>query len=292
LSLETDLMVRCARLGPGLIAWEDMAQAQPFEVLAAAVALGVRGAYPRCAEAAYRAVLASATSSEQERWGALLGLQSLLLAMNRLDEARPLLDTSNAGAWLYLLDAGAGYPCGDGAFRAARTLVPDYHTKNMPTLWLYGQWLARRDSAALVIDVARRAAAKADSTERRRDRLIAEILDAYAALAAADTAKAIELFRSLKATGRKRDISWQPWESLGAERMVLARLLEEQGRHEEAYRASATLDHPEPIIYPLYLRESLELRARAADALGWRDVAARHRARLEALRAPAHGAGR
>ncbi len=292
LSLETDLMVRCARVGPALIAWDGMAQAQPFEVLAAAVALGVRGSYPQCAEAAYRAVLASPTSIEQQRWGALLGLQSLLLAMNRLDEARPLLDTSNAGEWLYLLDAGAGYPCGDGAFRAARSLVPDYRNSNMAALWLYGQWLARRDSAALVIDVARRAAEKADSTELRRDRLIAQILVAYASLAAADTAQAIELFRGLKATGRKRDISWQPWESLGAERMVLARLLEGQGRHEEAYRVAATLDHPEPIIYPLYLPESLELRARAADALGWRDVAARNRARLASLRSPAGGSGR
>jgi tetratricopeptide (TPR) repeat protein len=292
LSLETDMMVRCARLGPSLVAWDGLAQTQPFKVLAAAVSLGVRGSYPRCAEAAYRAVRASPASSVEERWGALLGLQSVLLATGRVDEVRPLLDGDAAGQWLYLIDAAAGYACEDRARAVTDANVRDFRSFAPPTVWLYGQWAARQDSAALVRDIAEFATATADSTGTRRDRLIAQSLRAWAALASADTAAAIELFRALTPTGRKRDLSWQPWESLGAERQVLAQLLFQRGRYEEAYRVAATLDHPEPIIYPLYLPESLELRARAAEELGWRDVALHHRRRLASLRSPTGAGGR
>jgi serine/threonine-protein kinase len=294
LSLGIDLMVRCVRDGPSMIAWDGLAAVEPLRVLEAAFVFGVRGTHPECAEVAYRAVLESARSSREVRlsWGALLGLQSLLLAVGRVDEARQLLDANAAGSWLYLLDAAAGFPCEDRAYDVARTQVPDYRIYAVPTLWLFGQWVARRDSAALVTDIAALVSAKAESTQTRRDRLVAKIMRAYAALASADTTAAVGRFQDLKPTGRKADILWDPWESLGAERMVLAELLFGQGRYEEAYNTAALLEHPEPVPYLLYFPGSLDLRARAAEAMGRRDVADRHRRQLEQLRSPAGRGGR
>jgi hypothetical protein len=78
-----------------------------------------------------------------------------------------------------------------------------------------------------------------------------------------------------------------PYQSLGYERMVQARILMAQGRFAEALRVLAVFDTPGAagLIFPVFLRESLELRLSAADELGDRRLAARLRERVRVVTA-------
>jgi hypothetical protein len=70
---------------------------------------------------------------------------------------------------------------------------------------------------------------------------------------------------------------------MGAERVLLARLLLWQGERALAADVAAVLDSPAAYIHPLYLRAGLRVRLEAAEAL--RDVvlASRLRERMRRL---------
>jgi len=266
LALESHLLTRCARNGPSMIAWDGLAANDPFRVLVAAIAFSVRASHPECAVAAFRAVLASPASSPQEHWGATLGLQSLLMALHRYEEIPAVLEASPSGSYLYLIDVAAGAPFEHQAEAVASQWLSRLSAANPPTLWLLGVWATSRDSTSLVQAIAALAEEKAAASGLRRDRLIGAIMAAYAALARGDTSDAIVRFQALRPNGVIRDLQWQPWESLAAERLTLARLLVETDENDAAARVAALLDHPEPAVYVLYLPGSLELRRRIAAA--------------------------
>jgi hypothetical protein len=70
---------------------------------------------------------------------------------------------------------------------------------------------------------------------------------------------------------------------MAAERLELARLHAAGGDHALAYDVAAMFDHPQPVAFLAALPESLRIRIRAAEALGWRDEVASLRQRLEGL---------
>ena len=93
------------------------------------------------------------------------------------------------------------------------------------------------------------------------------------------------MFRALSPSAARGDIAWQPWEALAPERMTLAELLFNAGDFAGAMRVASQFDAVEPISYPLYLRQSLELRRRAADAMRNSPLSSTYRRRLSRLTA-------
>ncbi len=106
---------------------------------------------------------------------------------------------------------------------------------------------------------------------------------AHAAAARGDTttalAQLLDLVPNAPAAG---SLAWSVAESLGPDRLLLARLLLAEGRFRQALDVATAFDAPAPVVYPLYLAASLELRARAAEALGDPRGAAHYRRRLDA----------
>jgi hypothetical protein len=56
-------------------------------------------------------------------------------------------------------------------------------------------------------------------------------------------------------------------EPFGQEQLLLAELLLAQGRARETLEVATGLDHPRPITYLVYLRQSLMVRIKAAESL-------------------------
>ena len=112
---------------------------------------------------------------------------------------------------------------------------------------------------------------------------MARAVAARATLARGDTAQALVQLAALAPDTSRTPLTWNPWESLGGERMLLARLLFARGRYAESYRVASELDAPDPVPYVMYVPASLALRMRAAERLGNRPAAEAMRRRLAAL---------
>ena len=108
-------------------------------------------------------------------------------------------------------------------------------------------------------------------------------MDANVALVNGDEGEALTLLRSLRPSGTANDILWHFAEPLGPSRMALARLLLERGEHREAHHVAEWFDAGATAYLP-FLPESLEIRIKAAQALGWTARVAEYRSRLEKVR--------
>ena len=84
LQLRLGLMFDCLDHGPNGVDWVGAARHDPGDVLEAAQPLIADSRQRACARAAHEAVLGG--SAVESRWGALLGLQGLLVAEGRYDE--------------------------------------------------------------------------------------------------------------------------------------------------------------------------------------------------------------
>ena len=107
------LMLECVRKGSDVPDWERLAQRNSRVVLQVGKVLSRDPSSFRCAERAFSAVLAVQDLPRARRWDALLGLQSIMIAEDRDDEAILLLETAfEAGEvgvlFLYVMDALAG----------------------------------------------------------------------------------------------------------------------------------------------------------------------------------------
>ena len=98
-----------------------------------------------------------------------------------------------------------------------------------------------------------------------------------------DSLAALRMLRALSPSATRQELLWDPWESLGPERMELAELLYAQGNMKEALGVANQLDGTEPTTYPLYQRASLTLRLRIAEAMKDTKLAAEYRRRITAL---------
>src|SRR5262249_11087088 len=148
---------------------------------------------------------------------------------------------------------------------ARQTNFPSMSTR---ALYVSAAWSAYRGNGERLQTVERELRRKADSSHSRHDSLLLRAVDARLPLARGDTATSLPLLQALVPTGPREDIAWEPWEALGAERLLLAQIYYERGRFDDAIRVAGTLDATEPIAYLLYLRPSLSLRAKAARRIG------------------------
>lgn len=278
------LMVQCVRDGPAAVDWRRVTRQKAQDVLAAGKLLAVGASQPACGEAAFRAILNADSMLLEQRWAALVGLQSLLIAVGRVEEVPALLASERVsdlpGMMLCLVDAATGNGCEVEARAQAEKLGHAYSQLDVPRLWLLGEWRAAVADTASLRAIVTALEAKRDSSNSRSDSLITAAVGARLPLLTGDSSEALRLLSALKPTAPGSELEWQLWESLGEERMILAELLLARRQFADAYRVAARIDSPQPLTYLLHLRRSLAVRIRAAEALGRSDWLARQRSRL------------
>lgn len=280
------LALECVSVGGlGSVRWQIEADLDAQLALDVAVDLAGGGAYPECAEEAFRA----AYTDEAASWGALLGLQSLMLAQGRIAEAEALLESALTrgirGAYsLYLFDSPMSAQFDEGAREAERLARnpsgTGYRGTAPTTLWLIGLWLALRGDSAQVRLLAADLDSKADGPRGREARLLAAALTGHLALSRGDPDEAVRVFEDLSPTAPPWRLYWELHEALAIERILLARALLVAGDYQAAHDVASVFDHGVPITYLAYLAPSLEIRRRAAEALGRTDWANKYRSRL------------
>ena len=297
--VSAELMLQCVKSGPGAVGWRAATLRSPRFVTEAARALAVAGLrQPDCAQTAWNAILTYDTTPPPSqinfRWGALFGLQSVLLARGSYREVERLLEkdtvfNTTLRDELYILDALAGADAAidsraaGAANRLSQAFGSDPKGVSSTDLWYLGTWEAHRGRAAEAQAIGDTLAARAARSVDREETLLAQSVTARAALARGDSAGALKLLQQLVPTAGRGALIWNPWESLGGERLLLAELLLARGEFVEALRLARNFDAPVPVPYVLYLPASLKLRLRAARALGDEQLAQRVRARLVAL---------
>jgi Flp pilus assembly protein TadD len=284
------LMLDCASRGMESIDWGATAAVHPTEVLVAAQLASSGVAQPACARAGYEAALHS--ERLENRWGALLGLQTMLVAQGRHNELRSLLGSQAVidlpGRKLFLWDATADSALKRDADSVTAALLQPHDSMSSPNLWLLGQWASRQEKVLEVQDIAA-VLEKRSRGGGRVDSLLDRVFAAHIALLRADTTSALRHFQALTPNAPTAELMWQPWEALAGERLTFARLLLALGRFPEAYQAAAGLENHRAVAFLIYLPASLEIRAEAAESMGRSDLAARHRSRLRVIRAPTAG---
>lgn len=118
LQAQIDVMTRCVAGGPDAADWSAELRRWPWEVLYAAAQLGMAGAQLPCTEALYREILVHDTLPDEGAgnrfWNSVVGLSSSMLARNRVEDARRLLDAAQKGILSFqaLIDASKVGPMG------------------------------------------------------------------------------------------------------------------------------------------------------------------------------------
>jgi Tfp pilus assembly protein PilF len=281
------LMLTCVRDGPSRIDWETAARLDPMVVLGSGKVLAGHAAQPKCALPAFRSLLVTDQFVPGVRWAALMGVLGQLAATGRGNEMEAALTEKGTSglrvALASLLISSAGWGADGRAAVAADSAALSYDSQTVGRLWFVGSYEARRSNLPRLRLIALALEKKADSSGSRRDRLLSRAINARLRLVEGDSTGATQALRALVPSGTRREIIWEPWESLGPERMALAELLYARGAYEEARRVATLLDSPEPVTYPLYLRRSLELRADIARKLNNSRMEVEYRRRLQRL---------
>jgi ATP/maltotriose-dependent transcriptional regulator MalT len=237
---------------------------------------------------------AATAAADGRRWFALIGLHQLSIARGQPDSAVADIDRFAAkwkqGSSLFLRNA----PVAPAFVARARQVAADeaahfgsdYHgVPYTSRLWLLGVWAATDGQVQTAQAVASDLAARAASSGRRLDSLMAASMSAHVALARADTTEAISCFTALMHRAVPFDaVSWDPAASLGLERLTLGKLWIARGEFARAASLLETLESAQPASFPLYEPAALRLRADAAAARG-------DATRAATLRKRASGAG-
>jgi len=271
-------MLDCAAKKPGAVDWRAVAHTAPFRVLRVAQTMLVGAGFPDCAEEGFRAVLSDTTVEMNYRWGALVGLQSLLAAQNRLRELRFTLDSAIAAGVeyakrLFLLDVLAGVDVRESAAAVETEYERPGRRPSLPpsVIWFLGTWRAQRGNIAKAESLAavlHREAVRTGDPDAMR---YAAALAARLALQRGDTS-AVTRLRTLLAVGTRDGLVWELGEPLASERVFLAEFLLARGRTEEALAIAATIDPSTATAFLPFLPASLALRLEAARRLGLTDL--------------------
>ncbi|MFL5630698.1 MAG: protein kinase domain-containing protein [Gemmatimonadaceae bacterium] len=283
-----ELMFNCVRDGPSAIDWHAALEKSEMPVLGSGKILGGRAAQPGCAVAIFGALVRADSVALNSRWAAFLGLQAQLAATRDTRAAAAAFSEKRVAklplrlAYLMVAAAGAGFE--REATLASDSAATSYRVAKTPTLWAFASWEARRGNVARVREISEILRERAASGTRT-DLLVSRAVAARLALLEGDTITSLRMLHSLAPTAKRSEIEWQPWESLGLERLTLAQLLYSRGDLHEALRVATMLDATEPVIYPLYLRESLALRIRIAEGMKNKSLAEEYRRRLARLSA-------
>ena len=283
------LMLKCAVDGRGSVDWAAVARASPQLALSAAQSLSGRASLPGCAEEGFRAILADTLIPMNYRWGALVGLQSVLAAQNRLRELRAVIDSSvmqgvEYANRFYLLDVLAGLQVGDRASAIAADYERAIPNRSVPpsVIWLLGTWRAATGSLVAAESLHRSLVQEAARLGDVNAARYAAALGARLALQRGDTS-AVARLRALLAMGNRDGLAWGISEPLAADRLLLAEFLLAHGKPEESVAIASSIDHSFVTTLLPFLPASLALQRQAALTLGQRDLARRIEARLSTL---------
>ncbi|HEX2220528.1 MAG TPA: serine/threonine-protein kinase [Gemmatimonadales bacterium] len=281
------LMLRCARGNLDAAGWRTAAGSNPAAVMEAAATLLSAPALQTCAERALRSVLAGDSVPDRYRANALFGLHALELSRGHGEEAARLAATPDGKAyhldWLFLLEAAAGLAFSERAADLARAHGSEFDSMPSPLLWARGTWEARRGSRSAADAIAAILEARADTGDRRRDRLFADAVRAQALLARGDTSAGRAGLAAMKPSAGVQEIAWSLWEPLGIERLTLAEIALARGEHGEALRLASLLDAPAPFVYLIFRPVSLQIRLQAARGLKREDLVQAYEARMSAM---------
>jgi serine/threonine protein kinase len=267
--------------------WSQEASGNPMDVLQAARSLSVGAAQTRCAEDGFRALLADSNAAELH-WGALLGLHGVIMAERRYRELAPLIDSANMrgigrAPALYFLDATLGAPVEpqaetiDSAWRSQ--FGQQYQQVSLGTRLLVLAWSAHRRDTLRVKQLSQ--AMLADTASNGIS--LRPLVEGQLALARGDTAKAAELFSSLRVNVPADQLEWDLSQPLPLERLLIARGALARDDPESAIRYATVFDHPAPVAYLPFVAASLDVRLEAAHRLGRRDLVGRFERRLARL---------
>jgi serine/threonine protein kinase/tetratricopeptide (TPR) repeat protein len=295
--LQLEWMLACARATLSKEQWATHTLEDPLAVLLAAKNLAVAGSNLACAEGAFSALLAEDPTGALEayRWGSLIGLSGVLFAQGRNDAAIEALTAGRAAGegsvpFLYLLGATV-IPQLDSLAQEidglARRVFGDSLERVGPIeAWALGGWRASRgDSAELHLLAERLSelAREPQAGSRAHTPILARALAAHQYLSAGDTTRAIESLTSLSYPWPYRALSWGLDQVLPYERLLISRLYLKRGDFHQALRVAEQFDHPGPAIFLYFLPQSLAIRFRAAEELGWTESAEGFRERLIGL---------
>ncbi len=303
LKREVELIAGCVNGRWTTASTREDAAVRPNPLLIATKLLGLTNV--QCMRAGYDALVDIDTSTsdadaDPRRWFAMMGVHHLQLARGHADSAIAEIDRFYArwhiGSSLFLVDAPAVPAFAD---RARKVVVEDstrygvdFRDLQFPTrMWAHGIWAATDGRLATAQALATRLQARSTRAGQPRDTLRmdsarADAVLAHLTLARGDTADAIQrLFALLHRAVPPTAISWEDEMAFGFQRLTLGRLLVARRRFAEARGVLEVLESTQPIGFPLYLPESLRLRAQAAEAMGDAAEASTIRQRLE-FRAP------
>jgi hypothetical protein len=285
-------MSDCVTRGPQRVDWDAHAGRDPNALLYAAGTLAGGLAQPDCAQHAFATLLRTDTASDaaNRQWAAVAGQHALLLARG---------DTAGAMAAIEAVIARYGF--GDSLFLLGAPIVErfmvradsmakteaieygeDYNAMPYNTrLWETGLVQAKLGHAAIAEGIAEELRRRAGESGSARDSLMAVSVMAGAAIARGDRDTAETLLRDLmNAPFDADELKWDEATPRGLERLEYARLLGERGEWRRAIEVASVFDSSWPVFYPLYVPASLELRERAATALGDDDLAGQFQRRL------------
>jgi Tfp pilus assembly protein PilF len=293
-ALKFSLMLQCVAEGPARVAWDDAAAVDNGLILDTGLALAAAGYQAPCAKAAFRALLARDSVAENLAWGAMLGLQGILVAEGRYPEALAVLDSALAhghgeAQFHLVLNVLAGAPWEERAEEIqayAQGRFGDEYRGMRPTpLWLMGGWHASRGEADMLAAALQELRRRAGGGDARAPTLV-RALEGQTLLLAGDTAGAIAALSRVLPTAARIDLGWNVADPLPVRHLTLARIFLATGRHEEALRVASIFDHAQPIVFLPFLPRSLEIRLQAARALGRTHEAQRYEQRLLTLGHP------
>ena len=148
-------------------------------------------------------------------------------------------------------------------------------------IWLAGAWSAELGNVRATEALHAAAVQRHD-----RDAPLARSLEGRLALARRDTSSAIAILAGNAPAAPKDLISMTPWESLVADRILLAKLYLARHQPNDAIEAASVVDAPAVVADIVFLPMSLRIRAEAADQVGDQQLARESRRRLAALSAP------
>lgn len=291
----TALVMECAGSSqPDTAQWNAAAERDVLVVLEAAQQLAVGAAFLPCAEAGFRSALEQPQMEDNWFWHAILGLQSVLVAGGRDDEARALLDMAatrvSTALFLPPLNVLAGAAMEVAAARvdffADSLFGPTWDRAGPVSAWVVGSWRAHRRDTAALAPIRRRLRTIALDGSNPHGGLTASAIEARWLLLSGDTGLAIDHLRSMRVFGTRAELLVSLDNAFPAERLLLAELLLARNEPEEAYWTAAVLDHAQPLLFTAFVPRSLALRHAAATRLPgsvWGQRAAEAHRRLEAL---------
>jgi hypothetical protein len=296
------VMDACVSNGPGRVDWARAVKESPTAVLTAAQSLAVAGAQLPCAAAAYSAMRTYETPTmanadpavSLRRWVSLVGLQAILIAQGRSEEAIVQIDSAIAsgegGRSLMLIngaiDPAFAQPAADAKRYYEEQWGPNCErcTSN-DRLWQLGVWATQvGDSTALDV-LAKSLETRAHSASTPGIAFMAATTTARARLAHRDTAAVTALTNVLAMpVPGGAELFWRDAEGRGADRLALVRALMARQQFERAMDVADVFDSPATQTYVGYLAESLTLRAAAAESVDYPARRLAYRQRLDKLR--------